>query len=113
MNTVMLSVESTKTVAERAKQALSGKKQGAHISFTSLELLWKVLAPNRMEIVKVLTGSGPLALREIARRVDRDVKAVHTDVQMLLKAGVLDKTESGKIIFGYDAVHVDFMLEAA
>jgi len=68
-----------------------------------------VLAPNRMAIVKALTGSEPLALREIARRVNRDVKAVHTDVQMLLKAGVLDKPELGKIAFGYDAIHVDFI----
>ena len=61
----------------------------------------------------MLAGSQPLALREIARRVNRDVKAVHNDVQMLLKAGVLDKTESGKIVFEYDEIHVDFMLQAA
>ena len=113
MKTVMLSVESISSVAARAKQALSGKPQGDYISFTSLELLWKVLAPNRMAIVKVLAGGEPLALREIARRVNRDVKAVHNDVQMLLKAGVLDKTDSGQIVFGYDEIHVDFMLQAA
>lgn len=113
MKTVMLSVESIDSVAERAKQALHGKAQGAHISFASLDLLWKILAPNRMAIVKVLTGSEPLALREIARRVSRDVKAVHSDVQMLLKAGVIDKNAAGKISFGFDAVHVDFMLLAA
>lgn len=113
MKTVMLSVESISSVAESAKQALKGKAQGEYISFASLDLLWKVLAPNRMTIVKLLTGSEPLALREIARRVNRDVKAVHSDVQLLLKAGVLDKTEAGKINFGYDAIHVDFMLKAA
>jgi Predicted transcriptional regulator len=113
MNTVMLSVETISSVAERAKQALKGKSQGAYISFASLDLLWKILAPNRMAIVKALTGSEPLALREIARRVERDVKAVHTDVQMLLKAGVLEKNDAGKIAFGYDAIHVDFMLKAA
>ena len=113
MNTVMLSVDSINSVAERAKQALKGKAQGAYISFASLDLLWKILAPTRMTIVKAINGSEPLALREIARRVDRDVKAVHTDVQMLIKAGVLNKTETGKISFGYDAIHVDFMLKAA
>ena len=65
-----------------------------------------------MAIVKELAGSQPLALREIARRMNRDVKAVHNDVQMLLKAGVLDKTESGQIVFEYDEIHVDFMLQA-
>ncbi|OIQ82541.1 hypothetical protein GALL_356750 [mine drainage metagenome] len=113
MKTVTLSVESINSVMDSALQAFSGKAQGAYISFASLDLLWKVLAPNRMAIVKTLTGSEPLALREIARRVGRDIKAVHTDVQMLLKTGILEKTELGKIAFGYDAIHVDFMLEAA
>ena len=113
MKTVVLSVASINSVADSAKQAFKGKPQGEYISFASLDLLWKVLAPNRMAIVKVLTSCEPLALREIARRVARDVKAVHSDVQILLKAGVLDKNEAGKISFGYDAIHVDFMLKAA
>jgi len=41
------------------------------------------------------------------------VKAVHGDVSVLLQCGLLDKTDSGKVIFHYDAVHVDFMLRAA
>jgi hypothetical protein len=43
-----------------------------------------------------------------ARRVGRDVKAVHADIQTLLACGVLDKTDDGKIVFPFDAVHVDF-----
>jgi predicted transcriptional regulator len=45
--------------------------------------------------------------------VSRDVKAVHGDVQALLKAGVLQKTESGQIEFPYEAVRVDVTLHAA
>ena len=40
-----------------------------------------------------------MTLREPARRVQRDVKAVHGDVHALLKAGVLDRTDDGKIAF--------------
>jgi hypothetical protein len=43
----------------------------------------------------------------------KNAKAVHGDVQALLKAGLLQKTENGRIIFPFDAVHVDFMLKAA
>ncbi|HHW77527.1 MAG TPA: transcriptional regulator, partial [Xanthomonadaceae bacterium] len=43
----------------------------------------------------------------------RDVKAVHGDVRALLNAGLLDKTEDGKIVFPYDAIHVDFIVKAA
>jgi phosphomannomutase len=60
-----------------------------------------------------MTGAGPLALREIARRVGRDIKGVHTDVHALLGAGVLNRTESGAFEFPYEAVHVDFTLRAA
>jgi predicted transcriptional regulator len=47
------------------------------------------------------------------RWVDRDVKAVYADVQALLLAGVLDRVASGRVIFPYDAVRVDFTLRAA
>jgi predicted transcriptional regulator len=53
-----------------------------------------------------------MSIREAARRVGRDVKAVHGDVQALIQAGVLDRTDAG-IVFPYDAVHVDFVLKAA
>lgn len=43
----------------------------------------------------------------------RDVKAVHGDVTALLNAGVLDKAEDGGIVFPYEAIKVEFMLQAA
>ena len=54
-----------------------------------------------------------MTIREAARRAGRDVKAVHTDIQTLLKAGILERTTEGKIVFPFDAVHVDFMLNVA
>jgi predicted transcriptional regulator len=54
-----------------------------------------------------------VTLREAARRVGRDVRAVHSDVHMLLQAGVLRKDDEGRIEFPYTAVHVDFMLKTA
>ncbi len=60
-----------------------------------------------------MTGAGPIAVREVARRVGRDVKSVHGDIQALAKAGVLNRTEDGGVVFPYDEVHVDFVLRAA
>ncbi len=88
-------------------------ERSAHISFASPELLWKVLTAKRWELLKILCGAGPVSIREAARRVDRDVKAVHSDVTALLDAGVLDRTEGGKIVFPYEAVKVEFLLRAA
>jgi len=113
MTTVIVSVQPISAVKERMKAAFAGKRQESRISFASLELLWKVLAPNRMALVQAMTGAGPMSLREAARRVDRDVRAVHADVHTLLNAGVLDKLDDGRIEFPYTAVHVDFMIGAA
>lgn len=85
----------------------------ARISFATPELLWRVLTEKRWELLKVLCGAGPMSIREAARRAERDVKAVHGDVTALLNAGVLNKTEDGQIVFPYQAVKVEFLLQAA
>lgn len=92
----------------------TGKPQrSARISFATPELLWKVLTEKRWELLKALCGAGPVSIREAARRVGRDVKAVHGDVTALLNAGVLGRTEDGQIVFPFDAVKVEFLLQAA
>ena len=115
MRTVILDVKSTSdTFAEIAKAAKTGKaEREARISFATHELLWEVLTLKRWELIKSLCGAGALSIREVARRVHRDVKAVHGDVHALLQAGVLQRDESGKIVFPFDAVKVEFLLRAA
>lgn len=113
MKTVTLEVATAGDVKRRALEAFKGRKQRARISFATPELLWKVLTAKRWELLKAMAGQGPLTLREAARRVGRDVKAVHGDVHALLDAGLLDKTKDGKIAFPFDTVRVDFTLSAA
>lgn len=113
MNVVTLSVASREEVTDRALSAFEGREMGARISFASAELLWRTLTRKRWELLKAMTGQGPMTIREAARRVHRDVKAVHGDVHALLDAGILDSTEDRRIVFPYEAVHVDFMLTAA
>jgi predicted transcriptional regulator len=113
MTTVTLGVASRDAVTARFLAAMSGQEQGAFISFESPELLFQTMTQLRWNIIKAITGAGPLAIREIARRVGRDVKAVHRDVHALLAAGVVERNEDGMIEFPYSAIHVDFMLEAA
>jgi len=113
MRTVTLEVSSREKIGQRFLRAFEGEAQGEFISFESPELLFKVISGKRWDLLKVLTGAGPITIRESARRSGRDVKAVHGDVQALLKAGILQKTDKGKILFPYDVVHVDFMLKAA
>ncbi|MVF25047.1 transcriptional regulator [Methylocaldum sp. BRCS4] len=114
MKTVTIDVRTlADTLSDTAEAMDTLTPSEPRISFETPELLWKVLTAKRWEILKTMTGAGPLAIREIARRVGRDVKAVHSDIHALLNAGLLDKAEDGRVVFPYDAVHVDFVLKAA
>jgi predicted transcriptional regulator len=111
-NIVTLSVSSITDVKARMKAAFEGKPQGARISFASTDLLWRVLTRKRWEVLEAMTGQGPLSIREVARRVGRDVKAVHGDVTALIKAGLVERGGNG-VVFPYDGVRVDFVLGMA
>jgi predicted transcriptional regulator len=115
MSTVVLEVRSLEETLNDAARAMSHRtrERDARISFATPELLWDVLTAKRWELLKCLCGAGPVSIREAARRVERDVKAVHGDVIALLDAGVLDRTEDERIVFPYDAVKVEFLLRAA
>jgi predicted transcriptional regulator len=115
MKTVTLEVRAPgSAMAGFAKAWKSGKADSsARLVFATPELLWKVLTAKRWEILKALCGAGEVSIREAARRVERDVKAVHGDVTALISAGILERTESGGIVFPFDAVHVAFTLQVA
>lgn len=115
MKTVVLEVQPLKDSLRstvRAMRSRRGEKE-ARIAFATPELLWAVLTAKRWELLKTMTGAGPMSIREAARRVGRDVKAVHGDVTALMSAGVLNRTASGTIEFPFDSVKVEFMLRAA
>jgi predicted transcriptional regulator len=115
MRTVFLGVETQSDLTRRIPATARGQRKAGddRISFESVSDLWRVLAPKRIEIVRVMTGAGPLAIREVARRVGRDFKGVHSDVTLLLDAGILERAESGGVEFPYDRVHVEFDMTAA
>ena len=107
---VTIGIATRKEVTLRAIKAIKDrKKAGNFISFETPELLFKTLTQKRWDILRAMTGKGPMSIREAARQVGRDVKAVHGDVTELLNSGLLEKADN-KIVFPYDQVHVDFVL---
>jgi predicted transcriptional regulator len=115
MKTFVLEVRSLrKTLADAARAMKTGRaEREARIGFATPELLCEVLTAKRWEVLKVLCGAGPASIREAARRVGRDVKAVHGDITALLQPGVPTRAPDGRIEFPFDAVKVEFLLRAA
>lgn len=87
---------------------------GQSYSFSSIERLLDMLAPNRWALLEALLGEEPMSLRALARKVGRDVKGVHSDVRRLTGCGLLEKTEDSKLRLFADNVteiHVDFTVK--
>jgi predicted transcriptional regulator len=66
-----------------------------HLSFESWEGLARVLTPRRLELLRHLHRHPVPSIAELARALKRDYKRVHTDVEALAAAGLIDSTPAG------------------
>jgi predicted transcriptional regulator len=100
-------------VVEAMNDLIAGRPRTPHfgVSFNSYEDMYAVLSPSRLALVRVLAGQGALSIREVARRLERDVQAVHRDVTRLVSAGVINRTDEG-IRFDHDEIEFSFKVRA-
>lgn len=112
--TLIIGIDSIQDARQRMQAALRSGQPGAapRYTFQSAEDMARTLTPGRWGLIAALTGAGPLGVRELARRVDRDVKGVHTDALALVQCGLVDKADDGKLLFPYQHVKVQFELHA-
>ena len=109
MKTLTVRIEMLENMSARAFEVMrTGKAaKSAGLSFPNYALMHKVLSPRRLAVIRAMAGQGVLSYREIARRVERDYKGVHTDLTALILAGVVDR-EDGGVVFPYENIHFDF-----
>ncbi|EAP0829414.1 transcriptional regulator [Salmonella enterica] len=117
MSTLVVRVMSAKESYEETQKAFVAAMSGQAVdvpfslTFPDVESLTKVmLGVGRLQIINAMTGADAVSIRELARRIGRDFRGVHRDVQALLNAGVIDHDDQGKIVFPYSAIRFDFTL---
>ena len=66
-----------------------------HLAFESWDALARVLTGKRMELLHYVRRHKVASVRALAKALGRDYSNVHTDVQALTAAGLLDATEGG------------------
>jgi predicted transcriptional regulator len=79
------------------------------LSMGDLPLLLKNLSPARWALLENLRKAGPCSIYELAGRLKRDYKNVHTDVSQLIRLGLVERNESG-IAVPWDAVRAELRL---
>lgn len=86
---------------------------GETLNFESAGVFFGKLTQRRWEIVRALQGAGPVGVRELARRMERDVRRVHEDVVALAELGLVERTDSGAVLCPFADIHIDMHLRAA
>ena len=84
-----------------------------HIGFESFAGFARTVTPKRYELVKRLRQAGPLSVRALSVILKRDYKSVHGDVQILLNAGLIDRTDDGLVEVTWDKISAEWDLLAA
>ncbi len=75
-------------------------------------MLFAVLTPRRLEILKAVRQQGPLSIRALSTTVNRNYKNVHTDARMLVTAGLLEKTQEDTVHVPWDVIDAHLSLVA-
>ncbi len=95
------------------RRARSRSYQGEVLNFESAGAFFGHLSERRWALVHALQGQGEMAVRELARRVGRDMRRVHDDVQALAEIGLVERSASGGVVCPFGAVHIDMEIRAA
>jgi predicted transcriptional regulator len=77
------------------------------LSLEDLPAFARALTPARWALLESIRKEGPASIYELAKRLGRDYKNVHTDVSALLRINVAEKDPQGRICVGWDAVRAE------
>ena len=100
-----------RNAATEATDGLRARRyQGEVLNFESPGAFFSHLTERRWALVTRLMGEGVVGVRELARRLGRDVKRVHEDAAVLVELGLLARTENGALHCPYTDIHVDMHL---
>ena len=119
MKEVKLHVESLDTFVNRTMEAARRLDRGerrrgkGHISFESMEVLLRLLTPNRWALLRTLRGNGSSSIRALARSLRRDYRGVHADVTALVGAGLIVRDPNGTISVPWSRITAEMALDIA
>ena len=119
MNERILNVkvgESLESTLARAAETMEALERGVAsapffgVGFSDVGQLFAVFTPRRWDLLAALREGGPMTVAELARRVRRDYKNVHGDVEKLSEWQAVEKDDKGRVFAPYSEIVVDVRL---
>ena len=80
------------------------------VGFSDIGQLFAVFTPRRWDLLAALREGGPMTVAELARRLKRDYKNVHSDVEKLTEWQAVEKDEQKRVVAPYSEIVVDVRL---
>ena len=77
------------------------------LSLEDLPALARTLTPARWALLENLREKGACSIYELASRLGRNYKNVHTDVSALLKINLLERTKENRVSVAWDVVRAE------
>ncbi|MDR2093323.1 MAG: hypothetical protein LBP58_08440 [Azoarcus sp.] len=85
---------------------------GETLNFETPAAFFSRLTTNRWAMLNALQGASSIGVRELARRLGRDVKRVHEDAAELVELGLVERADNGALSCPYADIHVDMHIAA-
>ena len=80
------------------------------LTLPDLPQVAKSLSPARWALLGALRRHGPLSIYELARRLQRNYKNVHTDVTQLAALGVIARGSDNRVLVPWEVLRAEFTL---
>jgi predicted transcriptional regulator len=80
------------------------------LTLKDLPALLRTLSPARWQLLERLGKQGPVSIYELAKRLERDYKNVHTDVTQLAAVGVIERRADGRVVVAWDVLRAELRL---
>jgi len=115
---IQISVGSVAQALERFEQTWRHAEKDrlpsaqVRLDFESLPTLLKYLTPARWTLLEKLRRDGPLSINELARRLERHYKNVHTDVTRLIDLGLIERRSDLRVAVPWDTIAAEMRLAA-
>lgn len=101
---------------DRAERWEAGEAVPHVVNFQDPSDLRALLTDRRIELLRSVMAESPESIRALADRLDRDVKSVHGDLQVLAEYDVIRFEEDGRAkrpIVPYDTIEVALEITSA
>ena len=80
------------------------------LTLTGLPQLLKALSPARWGLLEELRRAGPLSIYQLAKRLRRNYKNVHTDVTQLADLGVIERAGDNRVLVPWEVLRAEWNL---